>query len=51
MEFITWWFDTHYIASTLFTPALTLAWCCYKGLLLRGIIVFILSVGFAFKGE
>lgn len=38
MEFITWWFETHYIASTLFTPGLTLAWCIFKGLFWRGVV-------------
>jgi len=52
MEFIEWWFDTHYIASTIFTPALSFAWACWKGLLLRGVAAVLcggLSVGI-FRG-
>jgi hypothetical protein len=36
--FITWWFEKHFIWSTLLTPGMTLAWCFYKGLVLRGIV-------------
>jgi hypothetical protein len=42
MEFIEWWFTKHWIASTFFTPAMTLAWACYKGLVVRGIVAFLL---------
>ena len=48
MEFITWWFDSHYIVSTIFTPGMALAWCVYKGLVFRGIVAFlILGIGFS----
>lgn len=49
--FIQWWFDTHYIASTIFTPSITLAWCFYKGLALRGVIAFLLMGGISFRGR
>ena len=45
MDFINWWFDKHYIWSTILTPAITLAWCCYKGIVGRGIIDFLLMGG------
>jgi hypothetical protein len=38
IDFISWWFDEHYIISTLITPGFTLAWCGFKGLIMRGII-------------
>lgn len=38
MDFINWIFDKHYILSTLFFSGLSLLWCVYKGLVLRGII-------------
>ncbi len=40
MDFITWWFQEHYIISTIITPGLTLVWCGFNGLLVRGIITF-----------
>jgi hypothetical protein len=48
-NFIQWWFDTHFIASTIFTPAMTLGWCFYKGLVARGIIAFLLMGGIFLK--
>ncbi|MBF0398794.1 MAG: hypothetical protein HQK78_18600 [Desulfobacterales bacterium] len=42
MDFIHWWFEKHYVWSTIFTPLLTIIWCCYKKLFIRGII----AVGF-----
>lgn len=53
MDFILWWLDEHYIASTIFTPGITLAWCFYKGLILRGIIAFIFlgRIIIKFRGE
>lgn len=44
MEFITWWFDTHYIASTLLTPGATVIWCMYEDLFLRGMLAFLFIV-------
>ena len=29
MEFLTWWFETHYIASTLLTPFATWMWLLF----------------------
>jgi len=29
MDFLTWWFETHYIASTLLTPFCTWIWLLY----------------------
>jgi hypothetical protein len=43
MDFINWWFDQHYIVSTLLTPVMSLAWCFYQELIFRGIISGILS--------
>lgn len=42
-DFITWLFDKHYIASTIFLPWFTFFWCCYKGLVIRGIVAFLLG--------
>jgi hypothetical protein len=44
--FITWWFEKHFIWSTLLTPGMTLAWCFYKGLVLRGIVAGFLTAAF-----
>lgn len=30
MDFLSWWFDTHYILSTLLTPATTWVWLIYQ---------------------
>ncbi len=38
MEFLTWWFDKHYIVSTLITTEMAIAWCVYKGLVVRGLV-------------
>lgn len=43
MDFITWWFDHHYIVSTIMTPGLSLAWCVYKGLVVRALFAFCLA--------
>lgn len=48
MDFIYWWFDQHYIVSTLLTPTMTFAWSFYQESLLRGIISGILTLGKAF---
>jgi hypothetical protein len=46
MDFITWWFDSHYIVSTLLTPGFTFAWCIfYKASIFRLIISFLLALG------
>ena len=42
MDFIIWWFGDHYVLSTIFTPGLSFGWCIYNGLVIRGIISFIL---------
>ena len=42
MDFIDWVFDKHYILSTIFIPGLSFWWCVYKGLVIRGVIAFIL---------
>ncbi len=31
MEFLSWWFDTHYILSTILSPGWTILWCIFKG--------------------
>ncbi len=55
MDFVSWWFGEHWFWSTLLTPALTFAWCCYKGLVVRGIIAFFLAgfitIGLSSKRE
>lgn len=38
MDFLEWWLSEHYLLSTIFTPALTLLWCIFKGLVARGLI-------------
>lgn len=48
MDFITWWFDEHYIFSTALSPVLTLAWSLYHGLIIRGIISGILTLVWIF---
>ena len=53
VDFIYWWFDEHYIVSTLLTPVMTLAWCVYKELIIRGIIsgVLVISLVMGFLGS
>lgn len=46
MDFITWWFDEHYIWSTLLTPTVTFAWCIFKGEVIRGVIAFLWMMSF-----
>ena len=36
--FVRWYFDTHYILSTLVTPWWALLWCVYKGLVVRALV-------------
>lgn len=43
MDFINWWFGEHWFWSTIITPHLCFAWCCFKGLFWRGVVAFILS--------
>jgi len=31
MEFLSWWFDTHYILSTILSSGWTILWCVFKG--------------------
>jgi hypothetical protein len=38
MDFITWWFDEHYILSTVFTTNMSLAWSFFTGNVGRGVI-------------
>lgn len=46
IDFISWWFDTHYIASTIFTPFTTWMWLLYtEGNTWRMIISSLLSIG------
>ena len=42
-DFILWWFDNHWFWSTLLTPAITFAWCVFKGEVIRGIFAFLLA--------
>lgn len=28
-DFFSWWFDTHYILSTIFSPAFTFLWLIF----------------------
>ena len=49
MEFLEWWFTTHWFWSTLLTPMLCFAWACFKGLIARGIVSFLLA--FIFVGN
>lgn len=48
-DFITWWFEEHWFWSTIITAPLAFAWCCYKGLVLRGIMAFLLSGFITFR--
>ena len=41
MEFLSWWFDTHYIVSTLMTPGLTVAWAAWRDLDARFWVAFV----------
>lgn len=36
-SFLSWWFDQHYILSTIFTPFFTLLWSIYNGLTVRAL--------------
>ncbi len=49
MDFITWWFDKHYILSSITMPCFSLVWAIYYGLVIRGIVcalfVFVLISG------
>jgi hypothetical protein len=31
MDFLSWWFDKHYIYSLFFTPGMSFAWCIWSG--------------------
>lgn len=42
MEFLQWWFDKHYIFSTIITTEMTLAWCAFNGLIWRGLFCIFL---------
>lgn len=43
MDFVNWWFGEHWFWSTALTPAVTFAWCIFKGEVLRGVIAFLLA--------
>ena len=50
MDFVHWWFDDHYIISTVLTPLMTAAWCVYTESLLRGLVAGALAlVAFLWK--
>ena len=40
MDFITWWFDKHYVLSTAFMPLWCVVWAVYKGLAVRAVVSF-----------
>ena len=44
MDFITWWFDKHYIWSTILTPFFSFIWCLFNddASKIRAVIAFIL---------
>lgn len=42
-NFIEWWFENHWFWSTILTPAITFAWCVFKGEVVRGIIAFLFA--------
>ena len=44
MDFLTWWFDEHYIVSTIVTPALSIAWAIYKDRAIRLLLSFVVLV-------
>ncbi len=39
MDFLNWWFETHYILSTILTMAPAFLWCIFKGEVLRGWVI------------
>lgn len=42
-NFFLWWFEEHYILSTIFTPFVVMLWCIFKGeFICRGLIALIL---------
>jgi hypothetical protein len=41
MEFLTWWFDKHYILSTIFTPLFTILWSVYYDMTVRAVVATI----------
>jgi hypothetical protein len=45
-QFLLWWFDTHYIWSTILTPFWTMLWTIFKGeFLWRGVVCCIIWIG------
>ena len=49
-KFLVWWFDTHYIWSTLLTPQFTVAWAFYNDLVARAVVAIFLFGGFTVAG-
>jgi hypothetical protein len=43
-DFLSWWFDTHYILSTLLTPFLMVLWAIWKGQALQGIMAVLVMI-------
>lgn len=39
-DFIKWYFDTHYIVSTFFTPFFSLMWGCFTDNVGRSLVSF-----------
>lgn len=37
-KFLVWWFDTHYILSTLITPFWSFLWALYNNLTVRAVV-------------
>lgn len=40
-EFIKWYFDTHYIVSTFFTPFFSFMWGCFTDNVGRSLVSFV----------
>ena len=49
MDFVSWWFDQHFIVSTICTPLLTVAWCTYNEILVRGVAAFLITCIYIFS--
>jgi hypothetical protein len=52
MDFINWWFDTHYVWSTILTPVFSFIWGIYIDSVSRVIwagIMVIISGSFGFS--
>jgi hypothetical protein len=52
MDFLTWWFGTHEIWSTILSPFFTILWCIFKEeYSIRMVVAIVLTMFFTYASH